>query len=381
MQLQSSQTQLLNPSGNPGPTIWRQERKFAGHLTMGKTGMRRSKPRMKILQLLGLLSISLFAAAPNLRADSLDSTVIGMFPKDAGDFGFADLSQARQLPWYPQLESQLVPVSLFGFEQFLEAVEGRQASPINQVAWASVGASPSKSERTSSDHPPSGIGQQVAVAIGDFDIDTIKSFLDTKNIPSIQMGNYTLYASGTGAGVSNVFFAILDSQTIVFGPLQPLKRVLRIRDGEEDSLLQNEPMMTLIKRANGDGMLWGVLNTTSAARMIENLVPEAAKFAQSRDLIAQLKEVLITVKMPGDIELDFQADSDSPSDAALTSQLLQAGVLIRRYQANSEDNPELAKLLDAFHITANGNLLDISLELTNDQLISLIEHNTFSMKM
>jgi hypothetical protein len=94
-----------------------------------------------------------------------------------------------------------------------------------------------------------------------------------------------------------------------------------------------------------------------------------------------LKELLITVKVPGDIELDFQAESASSSDAILISQLLQAGVLMRRYQTNSENNPEMTKLLDALHISANGNLLDISLELTNDQLTSLVEHNTFSMKM
>jgi hypothetical protein len=352
-----------------------------GHLTTSKTGFRHSKPRRKILQMLGLLSILLLAITPNLRADPLDSTVIGMFPKDAGDFGFADLSQGRQLPWYPQLEAQLVPVALFGFEQFLEAVQMRHTSSINQVAWASVSAERAKSEHTSSDRSAPGSGQPVAVAIGDFDIDTIKSFLDSKNIPSVQMGNYTLYASGTGAGSRNVFFALLDSRTIAFGPLEPLKRVLEIRDGEEDSLLQNEPMMTLIERANGDGIFWGVLNSMGAARAIERLVPETAKFPQSRDLMAKLKELLITVKVPGDIELDFQAQSASSSDAILISQLLQAGVLMRRYQTNSEDNPEMGKLLDTLHIGANGNPLDISLELTNDQLTSLVEHNTFSMKM
>src|SRR5665213_893186 len=145
--------------------------KMTDFFTLWKTGMQRFKSAMKIPLILGWLLV--MAAATNLRAGPLDSTIIGMFPKDAGDFGFADLNQARQLPWYPQLEAQLVPVSLFGFEQYLEAVQGSQLSPIQQVAWASVGASPSKTERTSSDATPSGSGQPVAVAIGDFDTDTI----------------------------------------------------------------------------------------------------------------------------------------------------------------------------------------------------------------
>jgi hypothetical protein len=140
-------------------------------------------------------------------------------------------------------------------------------------------------------------------------------------------------------------------------------------------------MMTLIERANGNGVFWGVLNAEGAARAINRLVPQAANFPQSRGLIDKLKNVLITVKAQDDIEIDFQAASPSPADAVLLSQLLQAGVLMRRYQAKDGANPDLATVLDGLRLGANGNSLDISLALTNDQVISLIEHNTFSTKM
>jgi hypothetical protein len=319
------------------------------------------------------------ATVPASLAASLDSAVIGMFPKDARNVGYADLDQARQLPWYPQFEAQVVPVALYGFEQFLEAVQMRQTSPINQVAWSNIGVG--VADANSNAPVASSNAQPVVVAIGDFDADTIKVFLDSKNIPFVQVENYTLYASGTGSGASDVFFTFLDPTTIAFGSLRPLERVLRVRDGEEDNLLQNETMMTLIDRANGDGILWGVLDGTGAGQALHRLVPEAAKFPQSHDLIGKLKGLLITVKAQNHIQLEFQATSDSPSDAVLISQLLQAGVLMRRYQANGENNSELGTLLDALSIAADGELLDISLELTNDQLISLIEHNTFSMKM
>lgn len=151
--------------------------------------------------------------------------------------------------------------------------------------------------------------------------------------------------------------------------------------GEEDSLIQNQDMMTLIERANGEGMFWGVLDSAGAARAIGRLIPDAAKFSQSRDLIRKLTNVVITVKVPGDIEFNLEAASSSPSDAALTSQLLQVGVLMQRYQSNSDSNPEMAKLLDALRVGSNGERLTMSLELTTDQIISLIEHNTFIFKM
>ena len=331
--------------------------------------------------MLGLVAICLLASTSNIHAETLDSTVIGMFPKDVSDFGYADLSQARQLSWYPQFEAQLVPVALFEFEQFLQAIQMRQSSPINQVAWATVGSEQINSDTGKAGHSTSRNEQPVAVAVGDFDIETIKAYVDSKNIPSIQSQDHILYASGTGSGPSNIFFTLLDSHAIAFGSLQPLERVLKIRDGEEDSLLQNQEMMTLIERANGEGIFWGVLDSGGAARAIDRLIPEAAKFPQSRDLMKKLADVLITVKAPGDIELELKAASASPGDAGLTSQLFQIGVLLQRYQTNSDTNPEMAKLLDALRITSNGARIAISLELTTEQIISLIEHNTFIFKM
>jgi hypothetical protein len=160
-----------------------------------------------------------------------------------------------------------------------------------------------------------------------------------------------------------------------------LKRVLRVRDGQEDSLLQNESMMSLIEGANGNGVFWGVVSSSGTGRAIDRLIPEAANFPQSRDLISKLKEMMITVRASDDVEVDFQAISDSPDDTVFISQLLQAGVLMRRYETKNENNPGLATLLDGLRILPSGNSLAISLRLTSDQVISLIEHNTFSMKM
>jgi hypothetical protein len=328
---------------------------------------------------LRLLPIALLACVASLRAGPIDSSVIGMFPKDSGGVGYADLSQARQLSWYPQLEAQVVPVALFGFEQLLENIQMTQTSPINQVAWADVSASSSNvgnSSKFTTSAP--GRGQPVGVAIGNFDIDTIETYLDSRKISSFKMGNYLIYSSGTGSGANNIFFTPLDSHSIAFGSLEPLKRVLRTRDGLEDSLLQNEPVMTLIHSANGDCIFWGVLNSASAAGAIQRLVPEAAKFPQSRDLIGKLQQVLITVKAPDNINVELQAASPSTKDAVLLSQLLQAGVLVRRSLMAGDENPEMGKLLDTIQIGANGNNLDIAFAVTNEQLLSLIEHNTFS---
>ena len=82
-----------------------------------------------------------------------------------------------------------------------------------------------------------------------------------------------------------------------------------------------------------------------------------------------------------DVGLNFQMDSTSPSNAILLSQLLEASILEQRYQA-SQDNPALAKILDGVVISPfDSHHLDISLNMTDAQMLSLIEHNTLSLSM
>jgi hypothetical protein len=225
-----------------------------------------------------------------------------------------------------------------------------------------------------------GPGQLVAVAMGHFDPAAIQSFLDSRNIRAVQVGDYRLYGSGTASGPNDTYFSLVDSETIVLGPLQSLERVLRVRDGQEDNLLQSENMMALIDRANGEGIFWGVLNSAQTGGAIERLVPDAVKFPMSADLMAKMSGLMVTVNASGnDVDLDVQTASDSKADAVLISQLMQAGILLRRYQTKPESNPELARILEAMSISTTSNMLDISVEMTDDQLISLIEHNTFTM--
>jgi hypothetical protein len=166
---------------------------------------------------------------------------------------------------------------------------------------------------------PSGAGggALVGVAVGEFDADAIGMFLNARKVPSVQMGNYTLYDAGTGSGASDVFFTVIDWKTIAFGPLQQLKRILNVRTGEEDNLLENQQMMSLIDHANGEGMLWGVLDSAHTTGAIGRLVPGAAAFPQSQELIGKMKELLVVVKVSNDIELTLQAASGSKADAIL----------------------------------------------------------------
>jgi len=329
--------------------------------------------RSAIFLLLGL------AISPALHASKLDSSIISMFPKDTSELGYADLNRSRQFSWFPQFEAQFVPECIPGFEKFLETAQVQEPPSIGQVAWARVSLSDRGSDRGSG-RPAAGSGQLVAVAAGQFDDETIKWFLDGHNVHSVQAGSNVLYESQTGMGMSEGYFALIDNLTVAFGPLEGLERILEIRSGNGKNLSENAAMMALINQVNGGVVFWGVLDSAETGPAVQHLVPEVMKFPQADGLVGKLKNLLISAKASDDIELDFQVDSASPSDAIVLSQLLEASMLSRRYQTG-QDNPDLAKILDGMRITPNGTHLDLSLNMTEDQMSSLIERNTFRLSM
>ena len=90
-----------------------------------------------------------------------------------------------------------------------------------------------------------------------------------------------------------------------------------------------------------------------------------------------IKSLAISVQSSTDTELDVLIDCASLNDSLLFSQVLQAGLLLRKYQAR-QGKPVLAETLDDVNIAPNGNLVDVSIELSNDRLIGLIEENAFA---
>jgi hypothetical protein len=329
--------------------------------------------RSAIFLLLGL------TISPALHAGKLDSSIISMFPKDTSELGYADLNRSRQAAWFPQFEAQFVPDCISGFEKFLETAQVQETPSIGQVAWARVSLSDRGSGRDLG-RPAAGSGQLVAVAAGQFDDETIKLFLDGHSVHSVQAGPNVLFESQTGMGMSEGYFALIDNQTVAFGPLEGLERILEIRSGNGKNLSENAAMMALINQVNGDAVFWSVLDSTEAGPAVQNLVPEVMMFPEANGLVGKLKGLLISAKASDDVELDFQVDSASPSDAIVLSQLLEAGMLSRRFQA-SQDNPELAKILDGMRIAPEGSHLDLSLSMTDDQMMTLIERNTFKPSM
>ncbi len=314
------------------------------------------------------------------QAGTLDANVIGMFPKDVGEFGYADMKKARTLKWFPQLQEQVLPERFRQFEKFLASTGNDPNSQVDEIAWALVAEGmTAKAEGTGSDAVPSG-EQMVGVALGNFNQDSTAAYFKKQKLPTSTFHGYTLYAFGSGSGATDLFFVFIDASTAAYGHRSILEKMISVRFGDEDGLMRNDKFFALINEANTGSSVWLVTNPAYTRLAIQQLAPEIQQFPEAAKLVMRMQNSIINVEAGSDLDAKVQAICGSTDDANTLGQLLQAGFLYKRYQAQ-KDNPDLAQLLDQVRITPGGDRVTLHMSLSDDQMTSLIKHNTFTFKM
>ena len=322
------------------------------------------------------LAMTVTLLAPALHAGSLSVDVISMFPINVGEFAYADLRQARQFPWFAQLKEQLLPPKFRQFEQFLSAAGMDPNTQVEELTWGLVPTTMSAGE-TGTAVPTA--DQIVGVALGQFQPGAVAAYFKNQKSSKVDYRGSTLYAFGGGTGASDLFFLMIDANTAAFGQRSLLEGLLDVRFGAKESVLHNNTMYPLINQGNGKGIVWAVLNPGYTRLAMQQLVPQAAEFQQAAPLLAKIQSLTISVQSSNGIEADFHASCSTSDDANNMAALLQAGIMLGKYQATSQNNTALAQLFEGARVAPNGNVLSVSMNLTNAQVVSLIQSKTFAM--
>jgi len=327
-----------------------------------------------------IVTAILLAAPKPTHAGRLSTDVIALFPKNIGEFAYADLKKARSQKWFPQLQDQMIPEKFKQFEKFLASAGVDPNSQVEELAWGLVAEGlTSKTEGTGSSAVPTG-EEVVGVALGTFNPNSTEAYFKQQKLPTFKARSYTLYSFGSGTGANDLFFLFIDSNTAAFGHREVLEKMVEVRFGAEEGLLTNDRLFPLINEANGNGVVWAVLNPAYTRLAMQQLAPEVEQFPEAAKLVSRMQNLIINVDASSGIDGKFQAVCGSVEDANTLGQLLQAGFLYKRYQAQKE-NPELADLLDQAKIVPAGDRVTLRMSLSDDQMTSLIRKNTFALKM
>src|SRR6202171_4071405 len=341
-----------------------------------------SSPATAIIKLAAVLPSgppALLAPHP-ARASRLGTDIIALFPKEVGEFAYADLKKARTMKWFPQLQEQMLPDRFCQFEKFLASAGVDPNTQVEELAWGLVAESvTSKGEGGGSSAAPTG-EQIVGVALGSYNPDSTEAYFKRQKLPTFKTRNYTLYAFGTGAGPSDLFFLFIDSSTAAFGHRSVLEKMVEVRFGTEEGLLRNDKFFPLINEANGSGIVWAVLNPAYTRLAMHQLAPEVQQFPEAAKLVQRMESMIINITASSGVEGKFQAVCASPEDANTLSQLMQAGLVYKRFQS-AKENPDLAQLLDQANVTPSGERVVIRMAISDSQMAALIRRHTFALKM
>src|ERR1700716_1313803 len=99
-----------------------------------------SRPAAAILKVTALIAFgaATLVAPQTARANRLGADIIALFPKEVGEFAYADLKKARTMPWFPQLQEQMLPERFRQFEKFLATAGVDPNTQVEELAWGLV---------------------------------------------------------------------------------------------------------------------------------------------------------------------------------------------------------------------------------------------------
>jgi len=314
------------------------------------------------------LLLAVVALPDRSLASSLNTSVIGMFPKQVGEFGYADLKAARQYPWFPQLREQLLPSRFRQFEQFLASAGVDPNAQVDELTWGAINGSKMSEEEV------------VGVALGSFDPSSSETRFKQQKLPMFDVHGYHLYAFGSGSAPGDILFTFIDSNTAAFGHRKALEQLIDVRMGSAESLLTNDQLFPMINEANGSGAIWGVMDQNYAHLAMQQLVPQASQFPQAAAIINRINAMMFSATADNGLDVHFQAACASTDDANLLAAALQAGLMYRRYQ-ESQQHPDLAGALDQVRVSASGDRLKVEAPVSQDQLMSLIHSRALAVSM
>jgi hypothetical protein len=237
---------------------------------------------------------------------------------------------------------------------------------VEEIAWANV--------------TNSGKGDDVAgIALGQFDPSAAEAKLKAQKVPTVEVQGFHLYAFGSGAAAGDILFVFFDANTAAFGNRSVLEHLINVRMGGEETLLTGK-LFPLITEANGNGIIWAVLDQDHTHLAMQQLVPQASQFPQAAAIIGRMHAMIINIDADSGVDAHFTAVCDSVDDANLLSAAMQAGLMYRRYQ-EAQTNPALAKTLDQVRVTPSGDRLKVEAPVSQDQLMTLIQTKAFAAPM
>lgn len=321
---------------------------------------------------------------------SIDSDATTFFPSDVSEFGFVDLTIAGSPYLYAQLGSQLVPANLGALEQFLD-IPLMGGAQVERILWAAVqsDSGPRPQESPNAKRGKCQGEEGMGLVFGAFHPEAALAFLSGRRVPSTKISKYTAYpvvdfnddpAYAPPPPGGAMWLIYVNPTTVAFGSRRLLTEMISVHEGNGPSLAENDSVMALIDSVENDSMFWGVFDARMGRTLVQQFIPNVVQPNALR-LLAKLGALSVNVdaSLAPRLEIDFRAESGTPSVAWQLAQLLARGVQ-ERSEALHEHDPDLANLLNAAQVYSIGSEVAVTVVVDENEPFRSVSLSPFSVR-
>lgn len=329
---------------------------------------------MKKLSLaLGFLAV-LFVVAPYAAAQAIPNQVLALYPRDAGEITYLDVRSLRNAPNYAELKTKVLPERFRQLADWTKYIGVDFDTEVYQLSWAFLPAAAGKGPATEGEQ----VGM-IGIAEGNFPASEIQRLAKERKLPySRHAGSLVLHLGKNDQGREFVF-AFPDPNTAIFGFRDIAEQILDRRASAGASLLDNRPLMDLIRALNGKAPVWIAMDSQFTLLAVKQMLPEISRVAGFETLAARLQSASLQFQLSDGFRGSAAVRCQTGADALVVSKLLQAAVTYQAFRLN-ETQPDLAKVLGDLRLNQTDDRIELALTIAPSDLNTLLQKNSLALK-
>jgi hypothetical protein len=321
----------------------------------------------KLFVAVGFLAGLLVLAPAPASAQAIPNQVLALYPRNAGEISFLDVRALRNAPNYADLKAKVMPERFRQLADWTKYIGVDFDTEVYQLSWAYL---------------PAAEGEQVGmigIAEGNFPTAEIQSLAKERKLPySRHAGSLVLNLGKNDAGREFVF-AFADANTAIFGFREIAEQILDRRAASGASLLDNRPLMDLVRTLNGKAPVWIAMDSQFTLLAVKQMLPEVSRVAGFETLAARLQSASLQFQLTDGFSGNAAVRCQTGSDALVVAKLLQAAVTFQAFRFN-ETQPDLAKVLGDLRLNQSADRIELALSIAPADLTTLIQKNSLALK-
>jgi hypothetical protein len=304
-----------------------------------------------------LVGLALFSTP--LYGQYAGQDALATFPADTQQVSYTNLADLRSVPQYPLIRAHLLSAQLRNLEELLKSAGVNPEKDVNELVLGWRG----QVQDTT---------RFFGLAEGSFQTEQVHEFFVTNRMPIQTYSGYDLYAFGSGAVRTDLFFTFIDSSTAAFGRLGDLKALLDVRNAERPPLNSNSDFRRWEGDLEGLAPQWGIATGQAAANEAIPWLTQGKKVQiDPSALFGSVKAVLYRVNWDSEATAHLSIICQNAEAANGFGQLL---LLLRNAQPTATNSiaPALSQLLQNIQVQVDGSKINLDASASVSDLTQLL---------